>query len=141
MAMHTGHTRWLTMLVLPLLALGSGCGSDARNPASSQHDAYVSAVRNGHFSSHPAPAASIGVVFDRYLGESHWESIVGADGLHYVNVTGRMTYQGKPTTALIQFRVNLGAGSFEMSALEFNGIAQSQLMILVLIADIYNEAG
>ncbi len=132
---------WLLLLVWPLVICG--CGDDKKNPASSGDlsDRYVTMVRTGHFSSHPAPEDPIGEVFDRYLANPKWESLTGTDGQHYVNVSGRLTYMGEPVTALIQFRVNYEAGTFVLSALEFNGVAQSVLMIAALVNDIYDEAG
>ena len=55
-------------------------------------------------------------------------------------MVGGMTYGGRAVSAEIQFRL-YADGSFVLNAFDLDGTLQSNLMIGVLIADMYEEVG
>ena len=130
-------------LLFALLLFGMGCGDEDKNPVGStgpSYDQHVLSIRGGHFNSYPAPNVNIGTITDRYFSNPRWESIIGTDGNRYVNMTGGFSYLNSPATAKIQFRL-YSDGSFILRAFEINGEPQSDFMIVVLIEDMYDEAG
>ena len=72
-----------------------------------------------------------------FFGNPEWTAFEGTDGYFYVNLSGTMRYKDERVNALIQFRVDKTAGSFEMNAFEIDGDPQSILMRLALIDVMY----
>jgi len=99
--------------------------------------AEVKTVKNGYLTSYPD--ATIGEAFDGFFGSPEWSSKKSDDGLVYVNAKGKMYYLEKEIESVIQFKINADE-SFEIYAVEFNGIPQNVLMIGGLMAKIFELA-
>jgi hypothetical protein len=82
---------------------------------------------------------TIGAAFDSYLGDSKWELVAGAKKDKYVRVTGKMTYQEKPVTAEVLFRVYPSEKSFEFDSLSFNEIEQPDIVATAVITDVFEK--
>lgn len=73
---------------------------------------------------------------DGFFDSPSWESGTSNDGKSYVNVRGKIMYMNKEIDAEMQFRMNENK-TFEINALEFNGIPQNNLMIIGLLSKMY----
>ena len=112
------------------------CGDDDKVVGANDKTA-INIVKDGAFLAYPSQP--IGDMAACFFGDPKWESLTGTDGNTYVNLTGDMTYAGSPVEAKVQFRVNKSAQTFEFTALEFNGVPQTQLTISALIAAMAEE--
>ncbi|WP_243439166.1 hypothetical protein [Fundidesulfovibrio soli] len=75
----------------------------------------------------------MGHIVDNFLQNPRWESGETADGEVVVNVRGRMDYAGKTVNALLQFTINSHNRSWNMNALELNGVPQDKDMRTALV--------
>lgn len=94
-------------------------------------DNAVDLVKNGKLDS--CPQKTLGQMAKDYMASPSWKSLIADDGLTYVNLTGGITYDGTPITALIQFLVNKDVNRFELNALEFNNLPQNTFMAIGLL--------
>jgi hypothetical protein len=97
----------------------------------------VKLVRNGYLEANKS--MTIGKAVDGFMSNPKWEAIKGTDGKRYVNVSGGITYQDKPVNAMFQFHIERDKKTFECTALEFNGVPQNKLMMMLLLSKMYNE--
>ena len=113
--------------------------SDSSSIATLFDSPEIQMVKGGHLSQYPGK--TIGEAIDGFFGAPAWESGTGSDGATkgktLVNATRKITYMEKEITAAMQFVVNVEAGTFELSALEFNGIPQNALIRGVLIKKMF----
>ena len=84
------------------------------------------------------PSKTIEQMVDGFMGFPSWESLVAEDGNNYVNISGDITYAGKPIKALLQFKVNKDE-TFEYNALEYNGVVQNNLESMNLLTTMCEE--
>ncbi|MNZ64339.1 hypothetical protein D3C78_825070 [compost metagenome] len=96
----------------------------------------VHLVKNGTMNSYPNKTVS--QMVDNYFLDPKWEALVADDRNTYVNVKGEITYQGKNTNVLIQYKLN-NDSSFEFYSLEFNGVPQNMLTYTTLMNSMYAE--
>lgn len=61
---------------------------------------------------------------DSYLAAPHWEAGADSAGRDFVNVSGIVTYGGKPATALFQFLIDKDKRGFRYHAFTINGVLQ-----------------
>ena len=121
------RAKWI--MIVAIATMMTACGED--NVVGSDNTIALITVKNGHFTSHPAPAVNIGDAVNCFFGDPKWSTLTGEDGNTYVNLTGRITYLDEPVNALVQFRID--GTSFEMNAFEMNDIPQNDLTKLALI--------
>ena len=119
------HLRWLIFLVFPFFL--TSC-DEITNPD-------VSKVKNATLSSHPGK--TIGEAASSFMGLPRWEGGVSDKGKHFVNVRGKIKFMEKDVEAVLQFTLDSDAGTFQATALEFNGIPQNQLIMNALIQKMY----
>ena len=112
---------WCLTFALSFIPTGSG-------------NAGVNMVKNGYLDAYPQK--TIGTAFEGYMSNVKWESLKANDGSTYVNVSGRITYDGKPAKAIVQYRVYTN-GTFEYHAFEIDGVPQNDLMYGVFIYKVY----
>ena len=74
----------------------------------------------------------MGEAVNGFLGNPSFQDIGSMNGLTYVNVTGKLSVDGKSTKAVIQFTVDQ-TGYVKASALEYNGEAKTQQDLLWLM--------
>jgi hypothetical protein len=115
------------------------CGDNKDKVLGSNDNAVISIVKQGHFSGHIAPERNIGQAVDNFFGNPRWMSLIGEDGKTYVNLTGKMRFLDEEVDALVQFQVDVEAGTFELNAFEMNDIPQNNIMKLGLIEALYEE--
>lgn len=96
----------------------------------------VDLVKEGTMNSYPNKTVS--QMVNNYFLDPKWEAIVGDDRNTYVNVKGEITYQGKNTNVLIQYKL-INDSSFKFYALEFNGVPQNMLTYTALMNSMYAE--
>lgn len=116
-----------------LVILGAairGCSS-----VMTANDPDIAMVRNG--SLHEYPNITVGKAVKSFMGNPQWESGTTSDGTRYVNVRGTVTYLNKEVDAVLQFEVHRKAGTFEVRALEFNGVPQNRLIQAVLLTKMF----
>lgn len=61
---------------------------------------------------------------ESYLGAPHWTSGADSTGRDFVNVSGVVTYRGKPGTAVFQFLIDKDKRGFKYHAFAINGVVQ-----------------
>ena len=61
---------------------------------------------------------------DSYLAAPRWEAGADSAGRDFVNVSGIVTYGGKPATALFQFLIDKDKRGFKYHAFAINGVLQ-----------------
>ena len=83
----------------------------------------IKMVQNGKLDS--CQTATVGKMVDSFMGSPAWAYGVSAQGQTFVNITGEVSYAGKPAKTLLQFVVNKDNKSFQYNALEFDGVAQT----------------
>ena len=113
----------------------SGGGSGVTNIF---NDPNVTLVKTGHLSAYPNK--TIGEATDAFIGNPRWESGTGQDGTEFVNVRGDIRYMDKPVEAALQFEINRRLGTFEVRALEFNGIPQNGLVQIGFLEEMYESS-
>lgn len=109
------------MFAASLVTLLVGCGSDST----------VDIVRSGSLDG--CPDKTVGQMATGFMASPKWQSLVAQDGQTYVNLTGGITFDNKPATALVQFLVNTNTQRFQLNALEINGSPTSQFVALVML--------
>jgi hypothetical protein len=62
---------------------------------------------------------------DGFFASPRWQAGATSDGADFVNVSGIVTYQGKPTTAVFQFLMFKDKSGFKYHAFTINGVPQS----------------
>ncbi|MDF1581434.1 MAG: hypothetical protein P1P74_11760 [Desulfuromonadales bacterium] len=101
----------------------------------------VALVKSGTLSA--CPDVPIGLAIDSFFNGAKWASGIGADGeskgKQLVNVEGEILFMDKPITAALQFVVDGEQKSFELHAMEFNGVPQNQLFMAALVRKICGE--
>ena len=112
------------MCVLALSFLLGGCGDSNA----------IKLVKSGKFNN---CNKTVEQAVNGFFASPKWESGIGKDGptkgLTLVNLRGRSKLLGKEVDNLIQFIVDEKKGTFEVHALETNGVPQAPLMILGLV--------
>ena len=125
-------------LLLPLLL--AGCSSSDSSSESFddpltdfsdlfQDSANVSSVKDAYLNS--CPTATLGEMADAFMSGPSWSDFPSDSGGTVVELTGEISYEGYPSTALIQF--DLSGGSFEASYLGINDVDQSLITLNVLL--------
>jgi hypothetical protein len=98
----------------------------------------IDLVKNG--SLQIAPDKTVEELVNGFMGNPTWESGVTTEGDKFVNVTGNITFHGKEVEAVLQFEVDKNNKNFSIRACEFNGIPQSNFMMIGLLTKMA-EAG
>ena len=114
-------------LVIGLLAVVFLWSGSDRSHALVEAD--VRAVQSGRLEDWPQ--RTVGEMLGSFLAEPEWRSARGADGTGVVHCHGGLIYEGKPATAVFQFRV--AGASISLLSLEIDGQAQSPLTQAALI--------
>ena len=74
------------------------------------------------------PSKTVGEMVSGYMGSPSWDSGVAEDGQKFVNIGGDVTLHDKPVRAVLQFQVDVDAGTFQFNALELNEVPQMNLL-------------
>ncbi|MDQ0089158.1 hypothetical protein J2T12_002568 [Paenibacillus anaericanus] len=96
----------------------------------------IERVQDGTLNSYPNKTVS--QMVDNYFLNPKWEAFVGGDRNTYVNVTGEITYQGKQTNVLIQYKLN-NDRAFVLNSMEFDGVLQNMTTYTSLMNSMYDE--
>jgi len=127
------QTQFIVWCIVFPVCLVIAIGKEAMSSGNSQ---AVLAVREGALDSHPD--MTLGQALESFISDVKWESLVADDGKTYVNAKGGIAFQGKPATALVQYR--LDDGRFQYQAFAINGVEQPYMRYLELIEKAYGEA-
>lgn len=126
-----------------LKKLGATEDKSSKNIKSDKHTKNIKIVKNSHLAA--CPEKTIEQMVKGYFDKPKWsegkafgnENI--EDGRILVDVKGRILYLEKPIQAHLQFLFSKDRKTFEINALEFNGLPQNILMINALISDMCEE--
>lgn len=125
-------------LVLPLLLAGCSSSDSSsetfEDPFTDFSDIFqdsvnVSSVKDAYLTS--CPTATLGEMADAFMSGPNWTDFPSDSGGTIVELTGEISYDGFPLTALIQFE--LSGSSFEASYLGINDEDQSLITLNVLL--------
>jgi len=99
----------------------------------------VALVKNGILKNYPKK--KIGDAIDGFMGNPKWEAITATDGNPYVNVKGKILYDGKESSAAIQFRIYKESDTFEINSFEINGKPANKFVLWELLEKMYASSG
>lgn len=132
--------RWtlITAALVAAAGLSAGCGQSTpgQSPANAQSPAalltadpqwipdsgVIALVKTS--SLNDCTQRSVEQQVDSYLAAPRWESGADSTGRDFVNVSGIVTYGGKPATALFQFLIDKDQRGFKYHAFAINGVLQ-----------------
>lgn len=136
----------LTAIILILsgcsCATIDGAGKEMQDTIANVADAdnkYVLMVKGGYQADNPD--VTYDQAFSAFFSTPRWKYFESEDGQDVVEFTGDCTYQDVPVKARLQFVVDEEAGTFEATALAFNEVPQSNLIMLALITKAFEEVG
>lgn len=113
--------------------------------ASESDSGYVSedvlSVKNGYFEAYPSDQGytDIGTAFDGYFADTSWESFTSEEGMEIVQFDGEFMYYDDETDCSLQFET-YEDGTFEIYAVEYNGIPQNKLEIASLVEEVMENS-
>ncbi|MGH8306790.1 MAG: hypothetical protein ACRER0_00800 [Gammaproteobacteria bacterium] len=70
-----------------------------------------------------------------FFASPHWQAGATSKGRDFVNVSGTVTYLGKPTTAMFQFLMNKDKSGFKYQAFIVNGVPQTIYVAALTLAE------
>lgn len=109
--------------------------------SSGDYSEEVRSVKNGYFQdySYDDGYPDVGDAFENYFGDTSWEAFTSDDDMEIVEFNGKFMYYDDETDCCLQFQT-YEDGSFDIYAVEFNGIPQDKLTISVLLEKVMDEA-
>ena len=118
-------------IIVVLAALGS----------SGDYSEEVSSVKNGYFQAYSSDDGypNVGDAFENYFDDTSWKAFTSDDDMEIVEFNGKFLYYDDETDCCLQFQT-YEDGSFDIYAVEFNGIPQDKLTISVLLEKVMDEA-
>lgn len=119
------QTRTILGLVMAVLLLG------VFTSCSLFDSAEVQMVKTGKLGT--CPNKTVEEMVNGFMGNPSWESGVATTGQEFVNIYGDITYYDKPVRALIQFVIYKDKGTFDLQAVEFNGVPQNALISMAVL--------
>ncbi len=85
------------------------------------------------------PQGNVKEMVNNFVDSPKWSAIVATDGEDYVNLKGKITYDGVPVDMLLQFKVDTKSDRFEVNAFEMNDIPQNVFMQNALLTNMCSE--
>ncbi|MGA9856069.1 MAG: hypothetical protein WBR29_12415 [Gammaproteobacteria bacterium] len=83
----------------------------------------IQVVKAAHLDN--CPGKTVAQEVNGFFASPTWEAGATSDGTDFVNVSGIVTYQSKPTTAVFQFLMFKDKSGFKYHAFTINGVPQS----------------
>lgn len=101
----------------------------------------VLSVKNANFKyyTYDMGYTDIGTAFENYFSNTKWQSFISEEGIEIVQFDGEFMYYDKNTDCSIQFEI-YSDGTFDIYAVEFNGIPQNKLIIAALIDEVMESS-
>ncbi len=99
---------------------------------------YVLMVKGGYMETNPD--LTYGNVFEQFFATPRWKYFKNGGGQDIVEFTGDCMYADAQVKARIQFTVDEENGTFEATALAFNEVPQTNVILLSLISKAFEEA-
>ncbi|MCC5911647.1 MAG: DUF4339 domain-containing protein [Clostridiaceae bacterium] len=85
------------------------------------------------------PDVTLGDMIDGFFENPKWSSIIADDGNRYINVEGKILFDGRTKNVAIQYQLDTSSGRFEFHALEIDDIPQNILVYFGLIESMYEN--
>jgi hypothetical protein len=85
------------------------------------------------------PSHTLDKMAKSFMGSPSWESGKAKDGTSFVNVSGGITYSGKPVEAKVQFTIE--GGNFLFRAFEMNNVPSANIIAIGLLGKMCESAG
>lgn len=98
---------------------------------------YVEAVKSGHPVAYPD--ITYEEAYNSFFDSPKWKYLKTDDGLDIVQFDGECTYDGEPAHMVVQFKVNVSSGDFDIYAMELDDNPQSILDIAVIQSVIFES--
>lgn len=93
----------------------------------------VEIVQSGHLNT--CMDKSVKQLVDGYFEKPQWEAGAATGGIDFVNVSGIVTYQGKPVTATFQFEMDKDKRGFRYRGFEIAGVPQTLFVAAFTLAE------
>lgn len=139
-AMKIDVKKWMPVIAAMLATAGlvAGCGnSTPGQPAVEQPSANALLTNDPRWIPDPGVVdlvktsylndckqRSVEQQVNSYLGSPHWQAGADSAGRDFVNVSGIVTYGGKPATATFQFLIDQDKRGFKYHAFAINNVLQ-----------------
>jgi hypothetical protein len=122
--------RSLSFFLLLLSLSVAGCTNDEDVLSLTVlESAEIKSVKNG--SLELCPSATVGEMADAFLSNPSWRDFESTGSGKVVELTGGLSYDDSPATALIQFTFD--GGNFETAYLGINGQDQNLIVLSALL--------
>ncbi|CBH22639.1 exported protein of unknown function [Acetoanaerobium sticklandii] len=102
-----------------------------------QNNEYVVGIKASEI--HEYESITYGEAFEYFFGSPAWIYFEGVNGEKVVEFSGYCTVEGVEVKANLQFLISSDGNYFEVGALNFNGVPQSQLLTGMLINQAFEE--
>ena len=114
----------------------SGSSGGSSYSSGSYESYYINMVKNAKNSTY---GITYGSAFNSFFSSPSWEYFESTTGKHVVEFEGDFLYSGVPTTARIQFTLDLSGGTFTATYLAFDEEAQTKLMLSAMIEKVFES--
>ena len=128
----------LPLVTFLAITLITGCNSSSSSSDETASDVLgnlfnsspnVDLVKNGNIQS--CPTATLGQMADAFMTGASWREFTSVSGGTVVELSGDISYQGLPATAIIQFDVT--GGTFQAVYLGIDSVDQNLVTLSVLL--------
>ncbi|MGH8279829.1 MAG: hypothetical protein ACRETQ_09750 [Gammaproteobacteria bacterium] len=131
--------KWILIAgVVLLVTFASGCGKSTRgHSAAKQSSAAAPLTADPQWIPDPddvelvktssldgCQQRTVEQQVDSYFGSPRWQAGADSQGRDFVNVSGIVTYGGKPTSAMFQFLIDKNKRGFKFQAFTIGGALQ-----------------
>ena len=120
----------ILVVLLSVCFLVVGCGVTYN-----ENNENIQFVKRGTNSAYPN--TTYGKAFDAFFADPTWGYFVADTGEDVVEFTGNCFYDNVEVEALVQFTLDKGAGTFEVTYVSFNDVTQNQLVVSALLEAIF----
>ncbi|MFF2482356.1 hypothetical protein [Paenibacillus sp. NPDC058071] len=103
--------------------------------AAEEDNPYVLYVKNGY--PEELPDQLYGETFERFFANPSWTYFLSEDLEHIVEFKGKMSYMDTEVTARLQFIVYDETDYFELGALSFNEVPQTELVKMAMLEKVF----
>ncbi|MGH8306789.1 MAG: hypothetical protein ACRER0_00795 [Gammaproteobacteria bacterium] len=135
-------------------SITAGCGeSTSSQPAAENHEPSALLTTDPHWipdsgditlvktsTLDNCPRNTVEQEVNSYLGSPRWEAGADSTGRDFVNVSGIVTYHGKPAAATLQFLIDKDKRGFKYQAFTVSGVSQPGYVAAMTLREMCSSA-